>query len=231
MPIGVLAVAAVVVFAFFMYSATRRRVEAELASARLRARRGASRRARGDDAMGPVAACGRSCSPDSSRIVVYVNAFAPILPVPAAPRSCRARAWLGWISRAPWIAIYAPRRSISPYRTWIAADRYQEASELAFHLPDHPETFALNLTSRPNNYDLWPSFPRARASTGRAHPRRGRRRRRAPDRIAARAAFHDAHDGASSFRLARNGDQTKHLRIWVLDGWRGTWPQPELRSR
>ena len=38
---------------------------------------------------------------------------------------------------------------------WIAADRYQDASELAFNLPDHPRVFALNLAGRPNQYDLW----------------------------------------------------------------------------
>jgi hypothetical protein len=41
---------------------------------------------------------------------------------------------------------------------WIAADRYQDASELAFTLPDHPRVFALNLGGRANQYDLWPSL-------------------------------------------------------------------------
>lgn len=41
---------------------------------------------------------------------------------------------------------------------WIAADRYQDASELAFNLPDHPRVFALNLGGRPNQYDLWTSL-------------------------------------------------------------------------
>jgi hypothetical protein len=40
---------------------------------------------------------------------------------------------------------------------WVAADRYQDASELAFHLPDQPTLFALNLGGRPNQYDLWPT--------------------------------------------------------------------------
>ncbi len=41
---------------------------------------------------------------------------------------------------------------------WIAADRYQDASELAFNLPDKPRVFALNLGGRANQYDLWPSL-------------------------------------------------------------------------
>jgi len=38
---------------------------------------------------------------------------------------------------------------------WVAADRYQDASELAFHLADHPTVFSLNLGGRPNQFDLW----------------------------------------------------------------------------
>jgi 4-amino-4-deoxy-L-arabinose transferase-like glycosyltransferase len=38
---------------------------------------------------------------------------------------------------------------------WAAANRYQDAAQLAFHLPNHPTVFALNLASRPNQYDLW----------------------------------------------------------------------------
>jgi hypothetical protein len=41
---------------------------------------------------------------------------------------------------------------------WLAADRYQDASELAFNLPDNPRVFALNLGGRPNQYDLWDSI-------------------------------------------------------------------------
>ena len=31
--------------------------------------------------------------------------------------------------------------------------------------------------------------------------------------------------------LERGGEAVKVLRIWVLDGWRGTWPRASLRSR
>lgn len=41
---------------------------------------------------------------------------------------------------------------------WLAADRYQDASELAFHLPSKPRVFALNLGGRPNQYDMWNSI-------------------------------------------------------------------------
>jgi hypothetical protein len=41
----------------------------------------------------------------------------------------------------------------------FASNRYQETSELAFHLEGQPEVRSLNLRSRTNQYDLWPTFP------------------------------------------------------------------------
>ena len=222
MPIEkVLGGAAVVVIAFFMYSATRRRVEpnwpaiAYVPGVVLLAAHAAT--TRWDRWMrGAIVLAGLIT------IVVYVNAFTPILPVPAR-RDPAARAH-GWVDLARAVdAIHAPRRPISAYRTWIAADRYQEASQLAFLLPDHPETFSLNLSSRANNYDLWPSFPR------RAYPRdalilvvddvEGAH----PTAILLGPHFTTRRRG-ELVPLARNGDQTKRLRIWVFDDWRGTWP-------
>lgn len=43
-------------------------------------------------------------------------------------------------------------------RVWVAANRYQETSALAFHLGGQPQVFSLNLASRTNQYDLWPGF-------------------------------------------------------------------------
>jgi hypothetical protein len=42
---------------------------------------------------------------------------------------------------------------------WLAADRYQDAAELAFYIPGQPNVFAVNLSGRGNQYDLWPGFP------------------------------------------------------------------------
>jgi hypothetical protein len=112
----------------------------------------------------------------------------------------------------------------------IAADRYQEASELAFHLPGRPQTFALNLSSRPNQYELWPSFP-DRAQPGDSlilvvddvigiHP--------AAEMLASH--FGSMRQG-EQVPIFRNSELVKNLRIWLLDGWRGTWPRRALRSR
>jgi len=126
--------------------------------------------------------------------------------------------------------IHAARRPLSSYRTHVAADRYQEASALAFLLPEHPETYSLNLSGRANQYDLWPSFQQ------RAHP---------GDALIlvlddATGVHPTAQMLAPHFAtlvegplvpLARNGDVVKNMRIWLLGQWRGTWPQAALRSR
>jgi 4-amino-4-deoxy-L-arabinose transferase-like glycosyltransferase len=222
----VLAIAAVFVFAFFMYSATRRRVEPNWPAIAY--------------VPGVLLLLSRASTPRWERwmragiglaaammLVTYVNAFTPILPVPAR-RDPAARAH-GWEELARVVdRVHAPRRPISSYRTWIAADRYQDASELAFHLPDNPETFSLNLVTRPNNYDFWPSF------TDRASPRDGLLL--LVDDVAGihpTVALLEPHfarvQQGDSARLARKGDVTRHLRLWVLDGWRGTWPERQPR--
>ena len=224
---ALLGISGAVVFAFFMYSATQRRVEANWPALAYvpgiillagHAGRAAWRMwQRAGIALAVLLT-----------IVTYVNTFTPILPVPAR-RDPVARS-AGWDRLGAEVhRIHGPRLPISSYRTWVAADRYQEASQLAFHLPDNPEVFALNLTSRRNQYDLWPRF------TDRAQPRDGL--------IIVVDEVADANPTVERLRphfelvrrdsmvtLARNGDPVKYLRIWVLDRWRGTWPEVALRS-
>ena len=218
----VLAVTALLVFAFFVYSATKRRVEANwpalawlpalvLAVCHLQSERW-GKWFRG----GVYFAAALS-------VVVYVNAFVPVLPVPAR-RDPAARA-SGWDDLATAVhRVHGPRLPISSYRTWVAADRYQDASELAFHLPGNPEVFALNIAGRPNTYDLWPAFPE------RAYPRDALIL--VVDEVAGTHAalsalsphFERVTQG-EMVTLARGGDPVKYLRIWILDRWRGTWPR------
>ena len=161
-------------------------------------------------------------------LVIYVDSFAPIVPIPAR-RDPVARS-AGWDDLARAVnRTHEPRLSISSYRTHVGADRYQEASALAFHLPTRPEAFALNLTSRANQYDFWPSF------ADRAQPRdalilvvddvAGAH----PTVSALAPHFRSARRGEQVV-LARKGDVVKQLRMWQLDGWLGTWPPRSLRS-
>lgn len=89
-------------------------------------------------------------------LIVIVDAAAHVLPLPGR-RDPLSRAQ-GFTDLAS--AVTRARASLPPAcsATWIAADRYQDASELAFHLPAHPRVFSLNLGSRANQYDLWPQL-------------------------------------------------------------------------
>lgn len=88
--------------------------------------------------------------------IVTAQAFAPILPL--APRQDPIARAHGWQALAN--AMQAARQDVFLAGTvdrWVAADRYQDASQLAFHLPDHPTVFSLNLGGRTNHYDVWPN--------------------------------------------------------------------------
>ena len=225
---ALLGIATIVIFAFFMYSATKRRAEANWPALAyvpgiivLVTHAGADRWQKWMRAGLLLAGV--------LTAVTYVNTFTPILPVPAR-RDPVARAY-GWdVLAAAVNRSYGPRLTISSYRTWVAADRYQEASELAFHLPDRPQTFALNLTTRANHYDHWPQF------TNRAQPRDGLLL--VVDEVAGAhptVALLTPHFSTvrqdSMVTLARNGDPVKYLRIWHFERWLGTWPERPLRSR
>jgi hypothetical protein len=224
----VLAIVAVTVFAFFMYSATHRRVEANWPAIAYVPAILLVTPWRGSKwntwyKAGVLLAAILTA-------VTYVNAFTPILLSVPARRDPAARA-AGWEDLARAVdRVYAPRLPISSYQTFVAADRYQEASELAFHLPNHPHTFALNFTGRANQYDLWTAFP------ARAH------RRDAlilvldeSDGVHPTATLLAPHfttvQRGDVVALARNDDVVKRVRIWLLSGWLGTWPQRPLRSR
>lgn len=88
--------------------------------------------------------------------VVTAQAWRPLLPL--APRKDPIARAHGWTTLAQ--AVDSAR--INPFLDgtvdqWVSADRYQDASELAFHLLDQPTVFALNLGGRTNQYDVWPS--------------------------------------------------------------------------
>jgi hypothetical protein len=217
-----LAVVTTVFFSFFVYSALRKRVEpnwpapAYVSGVVLFACYKWSEVSKRWRAAGIALAGVLS-------LAVYLHALKPIVPVPP-PKDPVARAY-GWneVAAATARAGTAPLPAGS--RTYLAADRYQEASQIAFWLPNHPETFALNLGGRPNQYDLWPAF------ADRAHP---------GDRLV--VALDETPDGVPATIAALNPHFTSILRgelvemhrgngtiglrrIYTLDGWRGTWPR------
>lgn len=222
---ALLAVVAMVIFGFFMYSATKRRVEANwpalayLPAVLLLAAYVPTVRWTKWLRAGVVLSA-------LLATVIYVNTITPILPVPAR-RDPVARA-AGWDHLAR--VVHPLRTTGSGGRTFVAANRYQEAAALAFHLPDHPRTFSLNIASRVNHYDLWPGFEETARAGDRlvlvvdavegTHPA-----------VAALAPHFTRVTQGDMVTLARNGDPVKFLRVWSLDGWRGTWLPNGVRSR
>lgn len=100
--------------------------------------------------------------------------------------------------------------------TWLAGNRYQEASELAFALPDHPPVLALNVASRANQYDLWPRFPeRARPGDDLLLV--------LEDRASARRVIDVLTPSFASIERRESG--AAGYQLWVLRAWRGTWPE------
>ncbi|MEP6765752.1 MAG: glycosyltransferase family 39 protein [Gemmatimonadaceae bacterium] len=87
-------------------------------------------------------------------LLAIVQVWSPVFPI-APPKDPIARAY-GWDKLAGAVdeQRYGPFLDSTNTR-WAAADRYQDASELAFHLHDQPQVFSLNLNSRSNQYDLW----------------------------------------------------------------------------
>ncbi len=223
---AVVAMTAVVPLAFFAYSATRRSVEANWpalawigAIVLLASDLPESPRLRAWLGRGIVLAAALSA-------VVYVHVVVPILPLPA-PRDQVAKAY-GWDVVADAVA---RKRAATPLArgagqdetTFVAAERYQDASELAFHLRDHPQVYALNLTGRANQYDLWSQF-KDDAPLGATlilllddeddEPRAIRK-------LACCFARIDESEGVS---LMRAGQVVQKKRLWILRGKHDGWP-------
>jgi undecaprenyl-diphosphatase len=152
----VLAVVALVSFGFFVYSATRRRVEpnwpapAYIAAIVLLATTTWGAKGKRWFNAGVVLAAVMSA-------LIYVQGVVPILPVrPDKDPIGRAHGWRDVSLRADSIASALSVETNA--RTWLGGDRYQEASELAFHAGSRPTTFSMNLAGRVNQYMLWPQF-------------------------------------------------------------------------
>jgi 4-amino-4-deoxy-L-arabinose transferase-like glycosyltransferase len=158
-------------------------------------------------------------------LVIYVQALAPVLPL-APSRDPVARAF-GWGELAQRTAARATSTAIvTGHTTWIAGDRYQEASELAFHLRANPETFAMNLAGRPNQYDLWPHF----SDVG----KRGDNLLLVVDEgsephaaVTALAPYFADTRKSDLMTLRRNGRDVGTRRAWLMLSWNGrALPRP-----
>ena len=159
--------------------------------------------------------------------VIYVQSVTPVLPLPAR-RDPVARS-AGWQQLADSVAAASRRVAGDSVHVWVGADKYQEASELAFHLAGRPVTFSTNLSGRSNQYDLWPGFRQL------AHP--GDDLVLVLDEVpwphhtavVLGPQFRSIEKGSLVPLERADGDVATYRRIWVLRGWKGTWPETEAR--
>jgi 4-amino-4-deoxy-L-arabinose transferase-like glycosyltransferase len=145
--------------------------------------------------------------------IVTVQAWRPVLPL--APRRDPIARAHGWTTLAA--AVDRARRDPFLDGTvdrWIAADRYQDASELAFHLPDQPTVFSLNLGGRTNQYDVWPNaFGKVRPGDGLVVAFDANAK---GDSLAAVVgAWFDRTRQGELVSLQRNGGEVTTRRIWL----------------
>ena len=159
-------------------------------------------------------------------LAISVQVLVPFLPIAAALDPTAAGA--GWSALAATVdgaRAGAPAGSAA----WVAGERYQEASELAFHLPDHPETFVVDSRGRPTQYDFRPGFAERAHAGDRLVLVLGLFTAASDDPVIAALRPYFAHVQLRAVVPLRRGTEVRAWRrVWVLDGWRGTWPAAQL---
>jgi 4-amino-4-deoxy-L-arabinose transferase-like glycosyltransferase len=216
-----LSVVAVVTFGFFIYSGVRQRVEANWpAPAYIPAivlLSIASWTPRGEKWLRGGVGLAAAMS-----FLIYVQALIPVLPLkPAKDPIARAFGWSELATAADSTAKVV--RAATNRRTWLAGDRYQEASELALHIPGHPTTFATNLAGRVNQFDLWPWFP-LRATAGDNLILVVDDTEQLHAAVAALQPYFDEARPGARVTLRRGHGAIGARRIWELHGYHGGWP-------
>lgn len=155
---------------------------------------------------------------------IYVHAATGrLLPIPAR-RDPVARGD-GYDALA-WRAAAAQRLAAARTRTqaWLAADRYQDASEIAFHHPQHPVVFSLNLSGRANEYDLWPGYAQ-QAKLGDDLVLAVDESRDMHGTVRQLLPYFSSVERGEVVPLARRGDVIALRRLWLLLDWKGGWPR------
>jgi hypothetical protein len=232
-----LATVSVCVIAFFAWSATRKNVEANWPASAwlpaiillsLEAPRAARRSwLRGGLWLGAALAA-----------VVYVDAATLLAPrLGLRPGRDPVSKTYGWdavansVSEAVRLAQSSRRGEPEPRRVWVAADRYQEAAQLAWGLRrtgfDTIRVFAANLGGRANQYDLWPAF-RERAMIGDVLvlvlDDVADAEATEPAPVVALAPYFTRVDQGPPVVRTAHGLILGRQRAWLLRYWRGGWP-------
>jgi 4-amino-4-deoxy-L-arabinose transferase-like glycosyltransferase len=152
--------------------------------------------------------------------VLYLHALAPVLPLPARRDPlARNAGWDGVAAR-----VDEARRTIAG-RAWLGAERYQDVSELSYHLSGQPMALCTCLRGRRNQYELWPGF-RELASPGDALVLAldERSAGEAHEAVTTLAPYFTSVTRGVLAPLLRGRDTVSVRRIWTLGGYRGGWP-------
>ena len=147
-------------------------------------------------------------------LVVGIQAWHPVLPLPPR-RDPIARAH-GWRTLADSVNV-ARRDSFldGTVDQFVAADRYQDAAELAFHLDGQPMVYSMNLGGRTNQYDVWKTIYQS------VHPGDGLvavfDADEKGDQLAARVSgWFAATKRGARVSLQREGGEITARRIWLF---------------
>jgi 4-amino-4-deoxy-L-arabinose transferase-like glycosyltransferase len=217
-----LAMVAVTTFGFFAYAALRERVEPNWqAPAYLP----------GFALLALVVAAGRwkrwfrtgSAVGGAMIALIYLQSLYPVLPVPAR-KDPMSRGY-GWEMLARAVETAAPPPgSGDGGSTWIGTNRYQDAAQLAFLLPNRPAVFSLNIENRPNQYDYWPGFT-DRADIGDSLLLALEEGEWSEDVIRSlRPHFQEVRRG-DIVELRRGSGLLATRQLWLLQHWQGGWPK------
>jgi 4-amino-4-deoxy-L-arabinose transferase-like glycosyltransferase len=151
----------------------------------------------------------------------YLQMLTPVLPF----QEELIRRGHGWDDLAQRVSLLRGSTApVSDRRIWLAGNTYQDASKLAFQLPDHPDVFALNLRSRKNQYSIWPGFADL------AHPGDDLVFVLSNRRVSS-GPISDLHPYFARVRVVDSTGPTTERpeipkrRIWLLEDWRGGWPR------
>jgi hypothetical protein len=232
-----LARSSLLIFAFFVFSAIQKPVEANWPAV-----------AYPSLVLVAAAAISRGFAPQATRaahalsgaltLAIYAYALGIIPPVDVRPGRDPFNRAYGWNVLAA--AVDERRLEINnvfqgffrqtggtPPTVHIAANRYQDASELSFYLLGRPDVPALNIASRPNHFDYWPGF----AQTARQGDAlilvldTADRALVVVDSLVPH--FNDVAD-LGVVTLTRGERALSARRLWLFSDWRGSWLPRQL---
>jgi Dolichyl-phosphate-mannose-protein mannosyltransferase len=154
--------------------------------------------------------------------LIYLHAAFGILPIPVRKDPiARSAGWRTLAERTH--AARVATTDLTGASTWIAADRYQDASEIAFNDLDHPTTFSTNLSGRANEYDLWPRFPDLARPGDNLVLVLDESDEPLPDAAAALQPHFTILTRGELVELRAASGVVGTRRLWILRGWRGGW--------